>query len=105
MSYGDDNKWGGCLEITGDVLIQVLDIKFGCFYLPMDDKETLDKALLNYMGWPKDGIVNDGIVNDIQQWFQKKLNKMNEWRNKQKNPLDFLFKNRVEDKKENIDVP
>ena len=104
MSYGgDDNKWGGCLEIYGDVIIQVLDIKFGCFYLPVDEAEkTIDESIqpvLNYMGWAKNGI------NDIQQWFQKKLNKMNEWSNKQTNPLDFLFKDRVEDKKENIDVP
>ena len=40
MSYGDDNKWGGCLEIYGGVIVQILDIKFGCFYLPVDVLEV-----------------------------------------------------------------
>ncbi|CAH3194180.1 unnamed protein product [Porites evermanni] len=45
MSYGDDNKWGGCLEIYGGVVVQILDIKFGCFYLPVDVLESHIKMI------------------------------------------------------------
>ena len=40
MSYGDDDKWGGCLEIYGGLIVQVLDVKFGCFYLPGHTQEV-----------------------------------------------------------------
>lgn len=33
MFFGDDGKWGGCLEIYGDFKIYVFNIKFGCYYL------------------------------------------------------------------------
>ena len=97
MSYGDDNKWGGCLEIYGDVIIQVLDIKFGCFKIPVDEDKTLTiRPLLNK------------LHELVQRWHHRHsamVPKEVEQNHKQKNPLDFLFKNRVEDKKENIEVP
>lgn len=103
MTYGgDDKKWGGCLEIYGDVLIQILDIKFGCFYLPVsqEQRKTINNpihSLLNYLGF------SDDIFNDMQQWFQTTFgNKMSKRHHKKKNPLNFLFKNRVEDDNENI---
>lgn len=104
MTYGDDNKWGGCLEIYGDVLIRILDLKFGCFYLPVgqEQKKTIDinnpiHSLLNYLGF------SDDIFNDMQQWFQTTFGKkMSKRRHKKKNPFNFLYKNRVEDDDENI---
>ena len=70
MSYGDDDKWGGCLEIYGDVLIQILDIKFGCFYLPVNHKEqkTTVKAIEDEHRQP-------WWLNRIDQWFRNTLAK------------------------------
>ena len=50
MSYGDDNKWGGCIEIYGGVLVQILDIKLGCHYLPVDTDEVKYKVKLETDG-------------------------------------------------------
>ena len=68
MTYGDDHKWGGCLEIYGDLIIQILDIKFGCFYLPVKQEQkntALNKpihSLLNYMGFSDDNLVSRALV-------------------------------------------
>lgn len=96
MSYGDDDKWGGCLEIYGDVLIQVLDIKFGCFYLPV--KQTEQKTIVK----PIDKPIHSVLFNEMQQWFRNTFGKkISERRLKKKNPLNFLFNNRVEENNEN----
>jgi len=70
MSYGDDDKWGGCLEIYGDVLIQILDIKFGCFYLPVNHNEqkTTVKAIEDEHHQP-------WWLNRIEQRFRNTLAK------------------------------
>ena len=106
MSYGDGDKWGGCLKIYGDVVIQILDIELGCFYLPVSQEQEntlMNKpihSLLNYLGF------SDNIFNEIQQWFQQTFdNLMGEPRHKKKDPLSFLYKNRVEDHNEKIEVP
>lgn len=88
MSYGDDDKWGGCLEIYGDLVIQVLDVKFGCYYLPVNQAEQK-----SFVDEPNQSV----LFNDIQQWFRNTLTKkMRDRRLKKKNPLHFLYKNRVE---------
>ena len=88
MSYGDDDKWGGCLEITGDLLIQVLDIKLGCYYLPVNQAEQ--KPIVDE---PNQSV----LYKDIQQWYRNTLaKKMRDLWLKKKNPLHFLYKNRVE---------
>lgn len=96
MSYGDDNKWGGCLEIYGDLVIQVLDIKFGCFYLPVPhtEQEAIVKPI-------EDKLNQSVLFNDMQQWLRNTLaKKMRDRRLKKKNPLNFLYKNRVEEDNE-----
>lgn len=40
MSYGDNNKWGGCLEIYGGVSIKIFDTQCGCLYLPVSKEVT-----------------------------------------------------------------
>ena len=97
MSYGDDDKWGGCLEIYGDLVIQVLDVKFGCYYLPVKkpEQETVKKPTDN-----PDQLV---LFNDIQEWFGNTLaKKMRDRRLKKKNPLNFLYKNRVQEENEKV---
>ena len=92
MSYGDDDKWGGCLEIYGDLVIQVLDVKFGCYYLPVNqaEQETIVDPIV---GKPDQSV----LFNDIQQWYRNTLaKKARDRRLKKKNPLHFLYKNRVE---------
>ena len=109
MSYGDDDKWGGCLKIYGDVLIQILDIELGCFYLPVSGSQKqwkpTDKPknpLLNF----DTNLTKDNIFNKIQQWFLKLLGqKTTNPPNKKNDPLDFLFDNRVDDENDNIKVP
>ncbi|XP_020623275.1 uncharacterized protein LOC110060818 isoform X2 [Orbicella faveolata] len=96
LSYGDDNKWGGCLEIYGDLVIRVLDIKFGCFYLPVPhtEQETIVKPI-------EDKLNQSVLFNDMQQWLRNTLaKKMRDRRLKKKNPLNFLYKNRVEEDNE-----
>lgn len=50
MSYGDEEKWGGCLEVYGGVVVQILDIKLGCHYLPVhtdeDTRVTAEKPAM-----------------------------------------------------------
>ena len=92
MSYGDDDKWGGCLEIYGDLVIQVLDVKFGCYYLPVNQAEQ--KTIVEPIVDKPDQSV---LFNDIQQWYRNTLaKKARDRRLKKKNPLHFLYKNRVE---------
>ena len=92
MSYGDDDKWGGCLEIYGDLVIQVLDVKFGCYYLPVRqaEQETIVDPIV---GKPDQSV----LFNDIQQWYRNTLAKKARDRQLKKiNPLHFLYKNRME---------
>ena len=106
MSYGDGDKWGGCLEIYGDVSRRVMDLKFGCCYLPVNQeqkKTPINKpihSLLNYLGFL------DNIYNENQQWLQPTFdNLMGEPRHKKKDPLSFLYKNCLEYDNEKIEVP
>ena len=92
MSYGDDDKWGGCLEIYGDLVIQVLDVKFGCYYLPVRQAEQ--EAIVDpIVGKPDQSV----LFNDIQQWYRNTLaKKARDRRLKKINPLQFIYKNRME---------
>lgn len=106
MSYGDDSKWGGCLEIYGGVVIKIIDLDFGCFYLPVNTqqvwKKTVKKpnvpSVMNrFLRFSK-----GAIVNELQQWYERK-----ERQEKSKGNLkNILFKNRVDDEEnEGIEIP
>lgn len=91
MSYGDDDKWGGCLEIYVDSARRVLDIKLGCHYFSASQTEqkTIDKPIQSL------------LFNEMQQRFRNTYGKrMSDHLQKKKNPLDFFFKNRVEEDNE-----
>ncbi|XP_068734988.1 fibroblast growth factor receptor-like 1 [Montipora capricornis] len=103
MSYGDDNKWGGCLEIYGGVLIKIFDIKLGCFYLPVSQEDTqimdensvtqplADRFKNSFQGSQKE------IQHRFGDIFGKKKTKL---RHAKKSwiALDkIIFKNRVDD--------
>lgn len=69
----------------------LLHIKFGCFYFSVnqEEKKTIDKPIQSL------------LFNEMQQQFRNTYGKrMSDRRQKKKNPLDFFFKNRVEEDNE-----
>lgn len=100
ISYGDEGKWGGCLKIYADLLVPLFTLDFGCFDLPVQEHQNQWKAsskqgnsLLLFSSKKS----KDQILKKTRQWFLKMLGKdTTKSLQKKKNPLDFLFNNRVD---------
>lgn len=100
ISYGDEGKWGGCLKIYADLIVPLFNLDFGCFDLPTQEGQEQWRAsdkegnsLLHFAGSNKS---KDQMLNKTRQWLLKMLGKdTTKSPQKKKNPLDFLFNNRV----------
>jgi len=87
ISYGEDDKWGGCTEIYADVGVRLFYLKLGCLYLPMNQEEekNIDKSLL-------------------LQIMQQRVQQMSYRRLKKQNLFDVLFKNGLEEDNQENDI-
>lgn len=74
MSYQEE-KFGGCLRIYGDVVTRVLDIELGCYYMPLSDSELIEiavdeQARLNSL-FQISNSAKDLILDEMHKWSHK----------------------------------
>lgn len=74
MSYQEE-KFGGCLRIYGDVVTRVLDIELGCYYMPLSDSEMIEiavdeQARLNSL-FQISNSAKDLILDEMHKWSHK----------------------------------
>ena len=74
MSYQEE-KFGGCLRIYGDVVTRILDIELGCYYMPLSDGELIEttvdeKARLRSL-FQISNNAKDLILDEMHKWSHK----------------------------------
>ena len=74
MSY-EEEKFGGCLRIYGDVVTRVLDIELGCYYMPLSDGElfetAVDEQALVHSLFQIGNSAKDLILDEMHKWSHK----------------------------------
>jgi len=91
MSYGEDDKWGGCSEIYVEEGRRLFHFKLGCFSLPMDQEErkTIDKSIAQSL---------------LLQVMQQRAQQMSYRGLKKQNLFDVLFKSGLEEDNRESDI-
>ena len=74
MSY-EEEKFGGCLRIYGDLVTRVLDIELGCYYMPLSDGELIETAVdeqpLVHSLFQIGNSAKDLILDEMHKWSHK----------------------------------
>lgn len=74
MSY-EEEKFGGCLRIYGDVVTRILDIELGCYYMPLSDGQLIETAVdeqaLVHSLFQIGNNAKDLILDEMHKWSHK----------------------------------
>lgn len=74
MSY-EEEKFGGCLRIYGDVVTRILDIELGCYYMPLSDGQLIETAVdehaLVHSLFQIGNSAKDLILDEMHKWSHK----------------------------------
>lgn len=73
MSY-EEEKFGGCLKIYGDLVTRVLDIELGCYFMPLSGElmgVAVDEQARLHSLFQISNSAKDHILDEMHKWSHK----------------------------------